>query len=148
MVAKVIRLFYSSVQTNTYLRSINRKSTKLCTNKRFCARFQSEFVRNRGLICRELRFYLSEIEVLLIWKQRFNPLIFKRTRFALQKDSFWCAKGVLLECKRTPFGRQKDYIWKPWWILSENHLIILVFQLFLIGVLAIFELQTEGKTMK
>ena len=34
--------------------------------------------------------------------------VFKRTPFALRKDSFWCAKGPLLECKRTPFGVQKD----------------------------------------
>ena len=27
----------------------------------------------------------------------------KRTRFDEQKDSFWNAKGPLLECKRSPF---------------------------------------------
>ena len=36
----------------------------------------------------------------------------KRTCFAIQKDSFWGAKGLLLSCKRTRFGVQKDYIWK------------------------------------
>ena len=34
--------------------------------------------------------------------------ISKRTRFGVQKDSFWCAKGLLLVCKRAPFGGQKD----------------------------------------
>ena len=27
----------------------------------------------------------------------------KRSPFGLQKESFWTAKGALLECKRTPF---------------------------------------------
>ena len=35
-------------------------------------------------------------------------MLFKRTRFGLQKDSFWCAKGVLLESKRGRFGMQKE----------------------------------------
>ena len=30
----------------------------------------------------------------------------KRTRFALQKDSFYTPKGVLLKRKRTPFEKQ------------------------------------------
>ena len=29
----------------------------------------------------------------------------KRTRFALQKDSFYTPKGLLLKHKRTPFGK-------------------------------------------
>ena len=29
----------------------------------------------------------------------------KRTRFALQKDSFYTPKGLLLKRKRTPFGK-------------------------------------------
>ena len=32
----------------------------------------------------------------------------KRTRFAMQKDSFCNAKGRLLHSKRTTFGGQKD----------------------------------------
>ncbi len=32
----------------------------------------------------------------------------KRTRFAIQKDSFWGAKGPLLKGKRTPF--LKSYV--------------------------------------
>ncbi len=32
----------------------------------------------------------------------------KCSPFGLQKDSFWRAKGLLLECKRTRFGMQKD----------------------------------------
>ena len=32
----------------------------------------------------------------------------KRSPFGMQKESFWTAKGVLLQCKRSPFGMQKD----------------------------------------
>ena len=32
----------------------------------------------------------------------------KRTRFAFQKDSFWTAKGLVLDCKRTRFEGQKE----------------------------------------
>ena len=32
-------------------------------------------------------------------------LVCKRTRFGVQKDSFWCVKGLLLEGKRTPFEK-------------------------------------------
>ena len=35
---------------------------------------------------------------------------FKRSPFALQKESFYTPKGVLLHTKRGPFARQKDYI--------------------------------------
>ena len=34
--------------------------------------------------------------------------ISKRSPFALQNESFYPLKGVLLQCKRSPFGRQKD----------------------------------------
>ena len=34
------------------------------------------------------------------------------TPFGLQKGSFWCVKGVLLECKRIRFGVQKESFWK------------------------------------
>ena len=34
----------------------------------------------------------------------------KRTRFALQKDSFYSPKGLLLEVKSIRFETQKDYI--------------------------------------
>ena len=30
----------------------------------------------------------------------------KRTRFELQKDSFWLVKGFVLDCKRTTFENQ------------------------------------------
>ncbi len=36
----------------------------------------------------------------------------KRTPFTPQKDSFWSAKGLVLERKRTPFTLQKDSFWK------------------------------------
>ena len=32
----------------------------------------------------------------------------KCSPFTLQKDPFWCAKGVLLEGKTSPFGMQKE----------------------------------------
>ena len=32
----------------------------------------------------------------------------KRAPFSMQKDSFWRAKGLVLEGKRTRFGRQKE----------------------------------------
>ena len=32
----------------------------------------------------------------------------KRTRFAFQKDSFYLAKGLVLDCKRTRFEGQKE----------------------------------------
>ena len=35
-------------------------------------------------------------------------LLFKRSPFGLQKESFWVAKGVLFECKRSPFRVQKE----------------------------------------
>ena len=31
-----------------------------------------------------------------------------RFPFAFQKESFWVAKGLVLECKRIRFGMQKD----------------------------------------
>ena len=40
-------------------------------------------------------------------------LIFKRTPFASQKDSFYTPKGLLLHLKRTPFTPQKDPFCKP-----------------------------------
>ena len=30
----------------------------------------------------------------------------------MQKDSFWNAKGLVLESKRTPFENAKDYLGK------------------------------------
>ena len=38
--------------------------------------------------------------------------ISKRGPFALQNESFYPAKGVLLGCKTNPFGRQKESFWK------------------------------------
>ena len=32
----------------------------------------------------------------------------KRTRFAFQKDSFYLAKGLVLDCKRTRFEGQNE----------------------------------------
>ena len=32
-------------------------------------------------------------------------LVCKRARFGVQKGSFWCVKGLLLEGKRTPFEK-------------------------------------------
>ena len=32
----------------------------------------------------------------------------KCSPFGMQKDSFWCAKGLLFYPKRTRFGMQKD----------------------------------------
>ena len=37
-----------------------------------------------------------------------NATIFKRCSFALQNESFYTVKRVLLESKTSPFGRQKD----------------------------------------
>ena len=48
-----------------------------------------------------------------------KPLFLKRTPFGLQKDSFWRAKGLVLECKRTPFGVQKESFLKCI-VLSPN----------------------------
>ena len=36
-------------------------------------------------------------------KEKGLVLPFKRTRFTLQKDSFWTAKGFVLKGKRSPF---------------------------------------------
>lgn len=38
------------------------------------------------------------------------PTLFKRTLFALQKESFYLTNVVLLNGKRTTFATQKDYI--------------------------------------
>ena len=37
-----------------------------------------------------------------------KPLLFKRIPFALQKDSLYSQKGVLLQSKTNPFTRQKE----------------------------------------
>ena len=41
----------------------------------------------------------------LFWTGKSKGLVlpFKRTRFTLQKDSFWTAKGLVLKGKRSPF---------------------------------------------
>lgn len=41
----------------------------------------------------------------LFWTGNSKGLVlpFKRTRFTLQKDSFWTAKGLVLKGKRSPF---------------------------------------------
>ena len=44
----------------------------------------------------------------------------ERTRFALQKDPFWTAKGLLLNSKRTPFEQQKDPFCNPKGLLLKN----------------------------
>ena len=44
----------------------------------------------------------------------------KRTRFALQKDSFCTSKGLLLHTKRTPFASQKESFSKTVLISIEN----------------------------
>lgn len=33
---------------------------------------------------------------------------FKRSPFAVQKESFYSPKGVLLQCKTSPFGKHKN----------------------------------------
>ena len=37
---------------------------------------------------------------------------FKRNPFAVQKGSFCCQKGVLLQSKRGPFAMQNESFWK------------------------------------
>lgn len=37
---------------------------------------------------------------------------FTQNHTALQKDSFYNAKGLVLERKRSPFGMQKDSFWR------------------------------------
>ena len=37
-----------------------------------------------------------------------KTLLFKRSPFALQKESFYSPKGVLLQSKTNPFTRQKE----------------------------------------
>ena len=39
---------------------------------------------------------------------------------AAQKDSFYPAKGLVLECKRTPSALQKDSFWKPKGLLLKE----------------------------
>ena len=43
--------------------------------------------------------------------QRLTLWLFKRGPFASQKESFWLAKRVLLECKRTTFFRVAKSSW-------------------------------------
>lgn len=68
------------------------------------------------------------------WVGRGRPtllLFFKRTPFALQKDSFCSLKGLLLPTKRGPFACQKDYICKVQAKACKNHInIILQIRLF------------------
>ena len=52
--------------------------------------------------------------------------IFKRSPFALQNESFWIAKRILLDCKTSPFEEQNESFCKakvvPW--LSKRQLIL------------------------
>ena len=43
----------------------------------------------------------------------------KRTRFASQKDSFYLAKGLVLDCKRTRFEGQKESFSDCWMLNAE-----------------------------
>ena len=45
---------------------------------------------------------------------------FTQNHTALQKDSFWNAKGLVLQCKRTRFRTQKESFWKAKGLLLEN----------------------------
>ena len=47
------------------------------------------------------------------------PSFFKRTQNGFQKESFYNAKGVLLECKTSPFGTQKEPFWNAKGLLLE-----------------------------
>ena len=40
--------------------------------------------------------------------QYIKPLLFKRSPFAFQNESFYSPKGVLLQSKTNPFTRQKE----------------------------------------
>ena len=50
-----------------------------------------------------------------------EPAKTKRTRFALQKDSFYTPKGLVLHFKRTPFATQKDYIFSTTEFRAETN---------------------------
>ena len=50
-----------------------------------------------------------------------NPMVCKSKTTVFQKDSFWLAKGFVLECKRTRFGMQKDPFWSAKGVLLEMY---------------------------
>lgn len=45
---------------------------------------------------------------------------FTQNHTALQKDSFWPAKGLVLQCKRTRFRTQKESFRNAKGLLLEN----------------------------
>ena len=49
----------------------------------------------------------------MFWTDKEKGLVlpFKRTRFTLQKDSFWTAKGFVLKGKRSPFQNVECWMW-------------------------------------
>ena len=53
----------------------------------------------------EIAFLRDAFGMGLFWTGKSKGLVlpFKRTRFTLQKDSFWTAKGLVLKGKRSPF---------------------------------------------
>ena len=69
-------------------------------------RFSRNFIRYFNRIRIKSYFFSSCLSFLFV-------LIFKRTPFASQKDSFYTPKGLLLHTKRTPFAHQKDSFCKP-----------------------------------
>ena len=50
-----------------------------------------------------------------------KPAKTKRTRFALQKDSFCSPKGLVLQPKRITFATQKDYIFSTTEFRAETN---------------------------
>ena len=68
-----------------------------------------------------------------------------RKTTVFQKDSFWLAKGLVLECKRTRFGMQKDPFWSAKGVLLEVYSLKLklLTRIFHFSLLP-FHLQTIG----
>ncbi len=61
-------------------------------------------------------------------KTREKQWICKGKTMVFQKDSFWLAKGLVLESKRTRFGMQKDPFWSAKGVLFEMYSFKFQFQ--------------------